>query len=160
MLKSLLQENPRSKVLETGYINIYSELCSKERRQLYYKTKYKELNPSWDETQVFLAHEFKKRIKPGMVVLDAGCGHGNYVIDENRREISWAVGVDASEEAVTKNICLDEIKIGDLSKLPFETNSFDIVVSLWVLEHLSDPEKVFTEISKGKQNKEIKYIGA
>lgn len=148
MPKSILQENPRSKVLEAGYINIYSELGPKERRQTYYKTKYKEQCPGWNETQVLLSNEFKKLIKPETVVLDAGCGHGNYVIDENRRGISWAVGVDALETAVTNNVCLDEIKISNLTKLPFENNSFDIVVSLWVLEHLSEPEKVFSEISR------------
>jgi 2-polyprenyl-3-methyl-5-hydroxy-6-metoxy-1,4-benzoquinol methylase len=146
MPKSILQENPRSKVIDSGYINIYSQLNPKERRQIYYKTKYKDLNPNWDETQVFLSKEFKKLIKQGMAVLDAGCGHGNYVIDENRREISWAVGVDTSEEAVTNNICLDEIKICDLAKLPFENNTFDVVISLWVLEHLKLPEAVFSEI--------------
>lgn len=160
MPKSILQENPRSKVIDSGYINIYSELNPKERRQIYYKTKYKEQHPDWDETQVFLSNEFKNKAKPSsevkpgiqvspsIVVLDAGCGHGNYIIDENRKDISWAVGVDVSEEAVTDNVCLDEIKISDLSKLPFENNSFDIIISLWVLEHLIEPEAVFSEINR------------
>jgi ubiquinone/menaquinone biosynthesis C-methylase UbiE len=33
-----------------------------------------------------------------------------------------------------------------LEQIPFEDKSFDIVLSLWVLEHLSKPEMVFDEI--------------
>lgn len=145
---SKLQKNPRSKVTIPGYINIYSELNEKEKRQHYFKTKYKEGNPMWDETLVFLSREFKHKVKKNSIVLDVGCGNGNFVVDENRGDISWAVGIDVEKKYVKKNICLDEIKIGYVEELPFEDNTFDVVISLWVLEHLENPLQTFTEIHR------------
>jgi SAM-dependent methyltransferase len=95
---------------------------------------------------VYLSNYFRDHAKDNCKILDAGCGNGNYIIDENRKKISWAVGIDAAEESTSKNICLDEKHIGDLTSLPFENESFDVVVSLWVLEHLEFPAKVFGEI--------------
>jgi len=148
MTLSELQRNPKSVVLETGYINVYSELNPKERRQLDFKRRYKKENPSWDESMVFLSNYFHENAPENCVVLDAGCGNGNYIIDENRKKISWATGIDASEESTSKNICLDEKLVGNLEQLPFDDNSFDVVTSLWVLEHLENPEKVFNEINR------------
>lgn len=136
----------KSKILKRGYINIYSELTPQELRQYNYKLRYKEENPLWDESMVMLSKWLKSLENNSLVVLDAGCGNGNYVIDENFDKIEKAYGVDVSYDFVKKNICLDEIKIGNLTKIPFEDSMFDVVVSLWVLEHLSDPEKVFNEI--------------
>jgi len=79
-------------------------------------------------------------------ILDAGCGHGNIVVDEFRKNIKKAVGIDFNKEATSKNVCLDEIVIGDLEKMPFSSESFDVVLSLWVLEHLENPLKVLSEI--------------
>lgn len=145
---SNLQHNPKSKIIEKGYINIYSELNSKERRQIKYKTMLKDDDPLWSETMVFLADYFKANSPKDCFVLDAGCGNGNYVIDENRDRIAWAVGMDAAPEHMEKNICLDEKIVGDLNSLPFPDEHFDVVISLWVLEHLSEPETFFKEVRR------------
>lgn len=145
-MKSLLQDNPKSKVIEKGYINVYSELNIKERRQLSFKRRYKKENPLWDETMVYLSNVFASLCKQDSTVLDAGCGNGNYIIDENRAKIGWAFGVDVSIDETAKNICLDDLKFASLEKLPFEDNKFDLVVSLWVFEHLENPKIVFQEI--------------
>lgn len=147
-MESALRRNPKSKILEKGYINIYSELNLKERRQVLYKKRYKSENPKWDDSLIYLTNKFRALCSENAIVLDAGCGNGNYVIDENRESIKWAVGVDTSEEYTKKNICLDEVKIGNLEKLPFAQGEFDVVISLWVLEHLADPNKVFAEIHR------------
>ncbi|MBD3366307.1 methyltransferase domain-containing protein [candidate division WWE3 bacterium] len=146
--KSPLQKNPKSKILENGYINVYSSLNPKEKRQLDFKRLYKEQRPKWDETLVYLAAKFQELLPKDSIVLDLGCGRGNYVIDENRKNIQWAVGLDVAEEHTKGNICLDEIFYGGAENLPFEDASFDVVVSLWVLEHLENPEKVFAEVTR------------
>lgn len=145
---SELQKNPKSRVLKPGYINTYSNLDDREKRQIEYKTKYKEQNEAWDETQVYLSKKYKELVPNNAVVLDAGCGHGNYVIDENRKTISWAVGVDLSEEFTNKNVCLDQVVHADLEQLPFKDGEFDVVLSLWVLEHIENPDKVFGELHR------------
>ena len=145
-MRSNLQEKPKSKILKHGYINIYSKLTGQEKRQIYYKTLYKKNNPEWDESLVYLSKKFKEIVKPNSTLLDIGCGNGNYVVDENRKLISWAVGIDVSKKVVEKNQCLDKIVIGNIEKIPFKDNSFDCVTGLWVLEHLENPEKVLDQI--------------
>ena len=146
--KSKLQHNPKSKIIEKGYINVYSKVNSKVKRQLMFKQQYKKDNPKWDETLVYLAKKLNSLNGNELVVLDAGCGNGNYIIDENRSKIRWAAGLDVRKEFVKNNICLDEIAIGNLENLPFEKNFYDIVLSLWVLEHLKDPQNAIKEIAR------------
>lgn len=139
----------QSKVLRKGYINLYSPLNVKQRRQLYFKTLYKHDSGSkWDETQVYLSKAFKSLCQNNITVLDAGCGNGNYVIDENHQKISSAIGLDVAPEYTQKNICLDKIYFGNLEQMPFADNSFNSVISLWVLEHVKNPRRVFSEIHR------------
>lgn len=135
-----------SRIFEAGYINVYSELNTKERCALAFNRKYKQLNPAWDNTMVLLCKKFGGLSLFQPVVLDAGCGNGNYVVDEFRSKISLACGVDANTEATAKNICLDEIKYSPLEEIPYENNKFDVALSLWVVEHLKNPTEVFEEI--------------
>lgn len=137
-------KQPRSKILKKGYINIYSQLNSQESRQLFYNCEYKKLNPKWDNSLILLCKKLGR--KENLTVLDAGCGNGNYIIDEFRTRIAWACGVDLKAEFTQKNICLDEIKYASLEKIPYPDNKFDLITSLWVIEHLKNPAVVFNEI--------------
>jgi len=145
---SRLKLHPKSKIIERGYLHVYSQLNQKERQILEYQRKYKELCPEWDQTNIILCRQFEMATKglKKVTVLDAGCGNGNYVIDEFRSQIDWAAGVDADTMSTRNNICLDEIKYSNLENIPYPDNEFDIVISAWVAEHLKNPEKVFHEI--------------
>jgi len=88
----------------------------------------------------------RERLQVGACVLDAGCGHGNYVIDELKDRIGRAVGIDADPSCTARNVCLDEIVHGTLDRMPFSDASFDAVISLWVLEHLEEPKRTVAEI--------------
>lgn len=148
-MESALQHNPRSKVLDGDYIHIYSTLTPQERRQLSYKRRYKKERPQWDDATIRACAAFQvscDQRRGDLTVLDAGCGNGNYLIDEFRSRISWAAGVDASSDATQGNICCDEVKIAPLDALPYPDNHFDCVLSLWVVEHLEKPEAVFREL--------------
>jgi SAM-dependent methyltransferase len=84
-------------------------------------------------------------LRPGAVVLDAGCGRTTRLRDYRDR-IARLVGVDADEEQGRANPYLDEFLPANLEEpLPFEDDSFDLVYANFVLEHLGDPERAFAE---------------
>ena len=83
---------------------------------------------------------------PGMAVLDAGCGAAMPFLREIASRVRLAVGVD-----------LDTIRreeggpLGcraDVGRLPFRDQSFDLIISMSVLEHLGDPPAVFREFER------------
>ena len=84
-------------------------------------------------------------LRPGSVVLDAGCGRTTR-LRNYRDRIVRLVGVDVDEAAGRENPYLDEYVVADLDgRLPFADDSFDLVYANFVVEHLEDPEAAFAE---------------
>ncbi|WP_407950973.1 class I SAM-dependent methyltransferase [Parvibaculum sp.] len=87
-------------------------------------------------------------VRPDMEVLDFGAGRGAFLEDPNnfRRDlrtlkgkVKKVVGVDV-DEAIFLNTGVDEThRISPGVEMPFPPDSFDLVLSEWVLEHLDDP---------------------
>ncbi|RJQ38221.1 class I SAM-dependent methyltransferase [Candidatus Microgenomates bacterium] len=88
-------------------------------------------------------------IKPESI-LDAGCGEGFTLNKLFEHKIGKKLeGIDGSEIAVSigkKMFPNLTLKKGDIYKLPFNENSFDLVICTEVLEHLENPEKALNEI--------------
>jgi 2-polyprenyl-3-methyl-5-hydroxy-6-metoxy-1,4-benzoquinol methylase len=139
---------PKSKIIKKGYINQYTKLGPKEERQFEYNCQYKLIEPKWDNTTIILTKKFGEYAgnKKELRVFDAGCGNGNYIIDEHKKLIKFAAGMDSDKASTAKNISLDEIKFGNLEKITYSDKSFEVVTSLWVAEHLKNPKIVFKEI--------------
>ncbi len=80
---------------------------------------------------------------------DIGCGNGVFItkLMELMPNIT-TTGIDRSAEAL-KHVPGDT-KIGDITNLPFESNSFDCVTCLEVIEHLNvnDFEVALNELSR------------
>lgn len=95
-------------------------------------------------------------VEKGTDVLDLGCGWGRVlkpVLDRGAR----AVGLDISEKMLgltkrhlEKNGHKAKILRGDGTRLPFNDNSFDMIYSLLVLQHLSkeNGREVFHEVQR------------
>src|SRR5262249_32277784 len=80
-------------------------------------------------------------VRRGAKVLDVGCGSG--VLALLKRKGVTLIGVDLSQdcaEAARRN-GYDETRTANLSKLPFENDTFDYVVSLDVMGHVEFAEK-------------------
>ncbi len=95
-------------------------------------------------------------IRPDMVVLDLGAGRGAQLeTDSYLRRYNWLrgrvaklVGVDVDPIVLT-NPGLDEAIVIDPAKpLPFPDNSFDLIYSDWVLEHIPDPSAFAAEVER------------
>jgi len=90
------------------------------------------------------------------VTLDAGCGTGRFV-SSLAHLVTLSVGVDFSREAIynamerriftrTKDntfLCLAEIE-----NLPFLENTFDLILSLGVIEHFKNPIPLLKEMRR------------
>jgi SAM-dependent methyltransferase len=87
-------------------------------------------------------------IPDGAVVLEAGCGRTTRLA-EHRSRISRLVGIDLDTAAGRENPTLDEFIEADLTKpLPFDDDTFDLVYSNFVVEHLDDPAATFREFHR------------
>jgi SAM-dependent methyltransferase len=86
------------------------------------------------------------RIKPTTRLLDAGCGSDAVILRRHAHQVYQAVGVD--QEEVFKEGLEVQLVAGDLENLPFCDNTFDLIVSRSVCEHLEHPLAVFRELKR------------
>ena len=90
-------------------------------------------------------------VRPGLRVLDIGCGAGNHLLLLNRMGLDIS-GVDVSAFMIgqARNRlgphCI--LKTCDAEDLPFEDNEFDMVFMINTLEFVKDPLQVLKEAGR------------
>jgi ubiquinone/menaquinone biosynthesis C-methylase UbiE len=89
----------------------------------------------------------------GKGVLDAGCGAGQGTTYLASHGAAYVVGVDIAPEATAfahSRSTLGNLAFGamDVARLGFRSRSFDTVMSIEVIEHLTDPEQYVAEIRR------------
>jgi len=108
-----------------------------------------------------------KIYKPGMTVLDVGCGAGHYLrslMNRVDKDINYT-GFDATPyyiELAQKAFPNHTFKVGDIFDISFENNTFDLVICNNVLLHLPpDPAKAIQELVRvSKKNVIIRALFA
>jgi len=91
----------------------------------------------------------------GKTVLDFGCGAG-YGADILAKHVNHLIAVDVSEEAITNaaakysanNLHFQHIEPIEKVPLPFSDDSFDVVLSFQVIEHIKDTGAYLREIQR------------
>lgn len=89
-------------------------------------------------------------------ILDFGCGDGQLTFFLASKGVSQITGVDISESAINNaNKKLNsydppmgveiDFKIGTTEKLPFEDNSFDMIVAFDCMEHVMEPGAILKD---------------
>jgi len=99
------------------------------------------------------------------VMLDIGCGYGWCELNLLERGVRKIIGVEVTEadlDTIRKNISNDklELRVSSAIDLPFESNSFDTVVSWEVIEHIprGSEEKMFSEVVRVLKPGGVFYI--
>jgi SAM-dependent methyltransferase len=85
-------------------------------------------------------------VRPDSDVLDLGAGAGKNRYDLKGR-VHSIVGVDP-DPRVVHNPLLDRGVVATTGPLPFENDSFDLVFSIYVLEHVNKPVELVEEIRR------------
>ena len=108
-----------------------------------------------NKSDEFLHDWLKEKCKPGMKILDFGCGNGENGIFAAQLGIE-AIGIDISPEGV-ENANLNAQKFGvadhckfevmDGENMTFGDNSFDLGVEYGVLHHV-DLQRAFAELNR------------
>jgi len=88
-----------------------------------------------------------KYINNDVRVLDIGCAMGGFLDYLHAKGIKSLSGIDPAKKYVNyaKQKGNYTIKLGSAESIPFEDNSFDLLVMDEVLEHLVEPRKAFQE---------------
>lgn len=89
----------------------------------------------------------ERYVTPDSRILDIGAGAGERNPHTLKGRCAEIVGVDV-DPRVVDNPLLDRGIITDGRSLPFEDATFDVVFSIYVLEHVADPESFAAEIAR------------
>ena len=85
---------------------------------------------------------------PGLRVLDAGCGSGRNMVELQR--YGQVTGIELSSPSVraARERGVGEVLEGSVLEMPFADDSFDLAVSLDVVEHLEDDIAALRELRR------------
>ena len=127
-------------------IDIYSKIAPR-----YDRMHRKWLKYAGGEAQAAFEASITAHIRPGMSVLDAGCGTGEFA-----RHLTALYGgtigltlYDACPEmlAQTHGIPAERAE-GCLCDMPFADDSFDLISAAWSIETTPDPAKALAELMR------------
>jgi len=134
-------------------------------RQNTYRERYRAFHPGWRTSGEEFEALTRQHIGPGARVLDLGCGRGG-VMELFWRDVKLSVGLDPDHTSLVEHRVRERpersreaaqskdatsmmpLVCGLGEVLPFSNESFDLVIGLWVLEHLAQPEGVLGEIAR------------
>jgi len=118
------------------------------------KHLYPDFQDNWDI--LLFRDRIRKNLKPDSVVLDLGAGAGAVALNF-KGQVLRVCGVDP-DERVLENPYLDESKTGYAESIPYNDETFDIVICMHLLEHLCHPQDAFKEIHRILKPKGLLFI--
>jgi SAM-dependent methyltransferase len=105
------------------------------------------LYPNYQSESDRLDSAVRNNIVAGAQVLDLGCGSGKLYPHSYRSQANRVVGVDL-DWSIRENVNVDDRVFATADALPFKPQTFDVIYSRYVLEHLEKPQRVFDEVAR------------
>jgi SAM-dependent methyltransferase len=117
-------------------------------KQNRYRERYRAMRPGWHTSGEVYESFVCRYINKQATVLDLGCGAGG-VMELFSSQVALSVGIDLHLQSLigSRDKCIRHIA-GSADRLPFRSATFSLVVCSWVLEHVTEPERVFAEVSR------------
>lgn len=113
-----------------------------------YRLRYRAMRPGWRSSGDQLEALVRSRVTPDSRVLDLGCGRGG-VVELFWRDVRLAAGLDPDSPSLSEHRAPGMPVIRGVGEtLPFADSSFDLVVCVWVLEHLKEPQTTLREVRR------------
>ncbi|MGN6371644.1 MAG: methyltransferase domain-containing protein, partial [Solirubrobacteraceae bacterium] len=84
----------------------------------------------------------------GARILDAGCGSGRNMVDLAHHGTVTGVELSPTSVRLARERSIGEVVEGSVLDMPFDDGSFDVSVSLDVIEHLSDDVAALGELRR------------
>jgi SAM-dependent methyltransferase len=81
-------------------------------------------------------------------ILDAGCGSGRFMVELSKLGLVTGVELSDTSVALARQRELGEVVAGSVLEMPFADGSFDLAVSLDVIEHLEDDLAALRELRR------------
>ncbi|HEX5307749.1 MAG TPA: class I SAM-dependent methyltransferase [Solirubrobacteraceae bacterium] len=87
-------------------------------------------------------------LPPGARILDAGCGSGRNMVELARHGSVTGVELSPTSVRLARERDCGEVLEGSVLDMPFDDGSFDLTVSLDVVEHLQDDVSALRELRR------------
>lgn len=113
-----------------------------------YRERYRAIRPGWSSSGDQLEAMVRNHITPSSRVLDLGCGRGG-VVELLWRDVKLAAGLDPDVPSLSEHRAPGMPAVRGVGEhIPFAGATFDLVVCVWVLEHLKDPAAALAEVRR------------
>ena len=112
------------------------------------------LDPRRQFSQIVYAQLLSNLVPAGATWLDAGCGHQVFKISSVHEEAqilsrtNLAVGCDLDWQGLRAHRSLKLRACCDLRRMPFGSETFDVITLNYVAEHLEESQATFAELSR------------
>lgn len=116
------------------------------------RQRYRQMNPDWQPATEVYSGLVIQHLQPDNRLLDLGCGRGG-LVEQLAHPLEKIVGVDPDHVSLSQHRLSGTnppfSRVAGLSRqLPFSGETFDVVFTSWVLEHLNHPEDDWRQISR------------
>lgn len=113
-----------------------------------FRERYRAIRPGWTSSGDQLEAIVRSHVSPYSRVLDLGCGRGG-VVELFWREVKLATGLDPDVPSLSEHRAPGMPAVRGVGEhIPFAGETFDLVVCVWVLEHLKDPAQALREVRR------------